>query len=84
LKFNYIDGNNKGVEMEMINIEILNPKVKDIIYNLAELKLISIQDRSSFTDLLQQLRRHYNITPTFEEITNEVELVREKMNNYES
>jgi len=70
--------------MEMINIEILNPKVKDIIYNLAELKLISIKDKKSFSSLLVKMRSHDNLSPTFEEITSEVELVREKMIKYDS
>ena len=45
--------------METIKIEILNPKAKNILKNLADLNLISIKDKVSskrFSELLGRLR----------------------------
>lgn len=64
--------------MESIRIEILNPKAKILIRNLADMDLIRIKKdkKSEFSDLLAKLRKHSEETPSLEEITKEVESVR--------
>ncbi|MDZ7648252.1 MAG: hypothetical protein U5K54_14320 [Cytophagales bacterium] len=65
--------------MESLRIDIINPKAKRIIKELAELNLITIRDKNplkSFENLLDKLRNKKNIS--VEEITKEVELVRTK------
>ena len=66
--------------METLRIEIVNKKAKKILQDLADLNLINIQDKNpmkSFQDLLNRLRNQKG-TPSLQEITREVELVREK------
>jgi hypothetical protein len=65
--------------METIRVDILNPKAKSILRNLADLNLIRIKStrvKSELKDLLNRLRENKDETPTLEEITSEVELVR--------
>ncbi|MFH1005218.1 MAG: hypothetical protein V1781_06975 [Bacteroidota bacterium] len=66
--------------MDAIRIEILNPKVKRILMDLANLDLISIKSDSDskkeFKNLLKKLRSNYINKPTLEDITKEVESVR--------
>jgi len=64
----------------MMSIEILNPKAKRLLLDLADLKLISIKDDSKdgFAKTLAKLRSKSNEAPSLEEITEEVELVRAK------
>ena len=65
--------------MASLNIEILNPKAKKLLFDLAALKLISIQNTSedSFLKLLNKLRaKAKKNPPSMEEITKEVETVR--------
>ena len=65
--------------METIRIDILNPKVKSLLQDLAELKSIRIQKdkvRTEFQELLDELRMESTETPSIEEITKEVEAVR--------
>jgi hypothetical protein len=67
--------------METLKIEILNPKAKNIIKNLADLNLISIKDKVSprlFSELLNKLRQKNDSIPSSEEISQEVEKVRVK------
>ena len=62
--------------MESIRIEIVNPKAKNIIKNLADMDLIRIKKekiKSEFTELLTKLRKHSDQAPSLEEITKEVE-----------
>lgn len=63
--------------MESIRIEILNPKARKLLKNLAELKLIKISDlsdrKSEFKKLLNRLRAKSDTAPSIEEITKEVE-----------
>lgn len=64
--------------MEMLRIDIVNPKAKRIIKELAELNLINIKDNDpvkSFQVLLNKLRGKSNVI-SLVEITKEVELVR--------
>lgn len=65
--------------MATFNIEILNPKAKKLLLDLAELRLISItEDKiSPFLAAAKKIRsKKANLT--LEEITKEVEIVRTK------
>ncbi|MEO7209444.1 MAG: hypothetical protein ABIY35_00750 [Chitinophagaceae bacterium] len=66
--------------MNTLQIEILNPKAAKLLRDLADLDLIAIRDtsESGFATVLKKLRSKAKSAPTFEEITNEVELVRSK------
>ncbi len=74
--------------METIRIEIVNPKVKSLIQNLAKMDLIRIKKdkaKSEFVELLARLRRYSDNAPSLEEIAEEVELVRSaRYTNYEN
>jgi hypothetical protein len=65
--------------MEAITIEIINPKVKNIIKDLAALKLINIgkpiRKNNELDAILKKLRSH-DQKLSLEEITKEVETVR--------
>ena len=65
--------------METIQIDILNPKAKKLLRNLADLSLIKInkpKDKSDFSSLLEKLRAEPKDEISLDEITNEVEQVR--------
>lgn len=65
--------------METIQIDILNPKAKKLLRNLADLNLIKInktKNKSDFSALLQKLRAKSSDEISLGEITNEVEKVR--------
>lgn len=65
--------------METIRIDILNPKAKSILKNLADLDLIRIKKdkvKSEFKELLEKFRIDSNESPSLDEITAEVEFVR--------
>ncbi|MGN8059164.1 hypothetical protein ACTJKN_22950 [Pedobacter sp. 22163] len=66
--------------MDTMRINILNPKATKLLKDLAALKLIAIQDvsKNGFAEVLKKLRAKSQTIPTFEDITNEVELVRSK------
>ncbi|HOZ96435.1 MAG TPA: hypothetical protein PLS07_04715 [Niabella sp.] len=66
--------------MNTMRIDILNPKAARLLKDLADLNLIAIQDTSKngFASVLKKLRSKAKSAPTFDEITNEVELVRSK------
>lgn len=68
--------------MESLRVEILNPKAKNLLFDLADLKLISIKKWSStqndFKKLLEKLRSKSDSAPSLEEITEEVEIVRKE------
>jgi len=64
--------------MEMLKIKILNPKARSILQNLDELNLIQINPFSSLSYTLEELRRNEKNIPSLEEITQEVEAVRQK------
>lgn len=63
--------------MSTLNIEILNPKAKKLLLDLAELRLISISEKTSnpFMDVVKKLRSKKAII-SLAEITKEVEAVR--------
>ena len=64
--------------METIRIDILNPKAKNLLKDLADLNLIKIKEgkKSDFSDLLKKLRSKSKEELSLEEITKEVENVR--------
>lgn len=65
--------------METMRIEIINPKAKGLIKSLADMDLIRIKKenaKSEFTELLARLRMNADDAPSPEEITVEVESVR--------
>lgn len=65
--------------METLRINLLNPKAARLLQDLADLDLIAIQKplAGGFAGVLQRLRSAAD-TPSLEEITEEVELVRAK------
>lgn len=66
--------------METLRIDIVNPKAKRIIKDLADLNLINIRDKDpikSFEELLNRLRTKGKKI-SLDEVTKEVELVRSK------
>ncbi|SDD86880.1 hypothetical protein SAMN04488104_10884 [Algoriphagus faecimaris] len=65
--------------METIRIDILNPKAKALLKDLANLDLIRIKKDNSenaFTEVLKKIRSKSDEAPSLEEITKEVEKVR--------
>lgn len=65
--------------MEKLQIDVLNPKAKKILRNLADLNLIKInkiEQKTDFTQFIEKLRVKTPNEISLEEITNEVELVR--------
>jgi hypothetical protein len=65
--------------METLRIDILNPKAKILLKDLANLNLIRINKvkvRSEFKELLDKFRVYSQDAPSLEEITKEVEDVR--------
>ncbi|HOY49229.1 MAG TPA: hypothetical protein PL185_12190 [Flavobacteriales bacterium] len=68
--------------MKTYQIDVLNPKAVKLLQDLADLNLISIRKTDeNLSIVLKRLRKKASInTPSIEEITQEVELVREKRN----
>ena len=64
--------------MEALNVQIINPKAKSLLLNLEEMNLIRIEVKPVLSEILAKLRRNEAEAPTLEEITEEVELVRQK------
>ncbi|MDT0641414.1 hypothetical protein RM553_01090 [Zunongwangia sp. F363] len=64
--------------METIRIDILNPKAKNLLKDLADLNLIKIktEKKSDFSNLLKKFRSKSKEEISFDEITKEVESVR--------
>jgi len=65
--------------MESLRIDILNPKAKNLLLDLAYLKLIRIKKekiKSEFAIILSKLRNNSGNTPSFDDISKEVESVR--------
>ena len=65
--------------MESLRIDILNPKAKALLKDLANLELIRIRKEKStndLSDLLKKFRSKKGKVPSMEEITAEVEAVR--------
>lgn len=68
--------------METLRIDILNPKAKNLLKNLAELNLIKIkeEEKSDFSELLKKLRAKPKEELDLDEISREVESVRKSRN----
>jgi len=66
--------------METISVEILNPKAKQLLKDLADLKLITLKPKLTITALLENLRKNSESAPSLDEITAEVEKVRQTRN----
>jgi hypothetical protein len=65
--------------MEILKIEILNPKAKAILKSLADLKLISIKrdrKKSEIKAFLGKIRHYSDLVPSAEDVESEVEAVR--------
>ena len=64
--------------METIRIDIINPKAKKLLKNLADLKLIKIKKdvKADFSSLLQKIRNKSSKSLSLDEIIKEVENVR--------
>jgi hypothetical protein len=65
--------------METIQIDILNPKAKILLKDLANINLIRISkvnEKSGFIKLLKNLRMNAEMAPSIEEISSEIENVR--------
>ena len=66
--------------METLRIEIINPKAKRILKDLADLNLISItksvDSSTEFRKLLSKLRMKSSTAPSLDEIAKEIETVR--------
>ncbi len=65
--------------MESIKVEIINPKAKRLLRNLADIGLIKITEEkteSGLSEILDKLRSKSENAPSLEEITEEVESVR--------
>ncbi len=65
--------------METIRIDIINPKAKSLLKNLADLDLIRIKNKkikSEFIELLDKLRINSEDAPSLDEISEEVEIAR--------
>jgi hypothetical protein len=65
--------------MATLNIEILNPKAKKLLQDLAELRLISISEKTSnpFFDVVKKIRSKKSDI-SLEEIAKDIETVRSK------
>jgi hypothetical protein len=65
--------------MEAFNIQIIDPRAKKLLLNLKEMNLIKMESKPDLSELLLKLRRNENEIPTIDEITEEVELVRQSL-----
>ena len=69
--------------MESLRIEIINPKAKQLLKDLADIGLIKIteeQTKTDFSEILKKLRSKSEDVLSLEEITKEVESVRKERN----
>jgi len=64
--------------METLSIQIVNPKAKLLLLNLEEMNLIRIETKPALSEILAKLRRNEAEIPALEDITEEVELVRQE------
>lgn len=66
--------------METIRIDILDPKAKKLLKDLADMNLINIQKNTAaaFLAILKKLRSKSRTALSFDEIAAEVEAVRAK------
>ncbi len=69
--------------METVKVDILNPKARKLLKDLADLDLIAIRKstKSDFSEVLKRIRSNSETVPGPEEITDEVEAVRSRRAN---
>jgi hypothetical protein len=71
--------------MTVITVELIDPRVKALLEDLAKMNLIKIREEETsqnrFSNLLSKLRSKEEEAPSMEEITKEVELVRAQRKN---
>jgi len=68
--------------METLTIDIINPKAKKLLIELMAMDLIKIRKKTtnpSLKSILSKTRKYSNEALSLEEITKEVEIVRQKM-----
>jgi len=63
--------------MEAMSVQIINPKAKMLLRNLEAMNLIQIKKQPSLATMLAKLRRNEDQLPSLEDITREVEIVRQ-------
>ena len=63
--------------MNTFTVEIVNPKADILLRNLADMNLITIKKTTPLSAILAKLRRNEEVVPSLEEITKEVEAVRQ-------
>ena len=71
----------KEKALETIQIDILDPKVKKLLQNLADLKLISIRRKAkskNFESILENFRSKNSKNISDDEIIQEIEQIRAK------
>lgn len=67
--------------METLTIDILNPKARKLLEDMEDMELITIRQNEAVERLERLLGKIRNLpepAPTYEEITKEVEMVRQK------
>ena len=66
--------------MESVKVDILNPKARKLLKELADLDLITIRKstKSEFSEILKRIRSKSETVPCPEEIAGEVEVVRSR------
>ena len=66
--------------METVKVDILNPKARKLLKELADLDLIAIRKstKSEFSEVLKRIRSKSETVPSPEEIAGEVEVVRSR------
>ena len=64
--------------METLTVNIVNPKAKKLLEAMEDLGLISIDNNNGSERLHDKIRNVPGVKPTLDEITEEVELVRQQ------
>ena len=66
--------------METVKVDILNPKARKLLKDLADLDMIAIRKstKSEFSEVLKRIRSKSETVPSPEEIAGEVEAVRSR------
>ena len=69
--------------METVKVDILNPKARKLLKDLADLDLITIREttKSGFSEVLKKIRSKSDTVPSPEEIADDVEVVRSRRIN---
>lgn len=68
--------------METLTIDIVNPKARKLLEDMEDMELITIRQNEAVERLEKLLGKIRNVpgpSPTYEEITKEVEIVRQQL-----